>query len=501
MKEKLVNNWGLKLISVCLAMMMWLVVINESNPIERRSVTVTNVKYLNEDVVIDSGKTYTVEDLENRGISISVPVRKQDARKVLADDFQIVIDLAKIGPYGTVEIGVEWLGSGDREYEITESEITWRTTTVTVTLEDIIERTYPVQLRTSGEPAEEYIIGEETTVSPRSVTIKAPQSVMEQIHSVGIEVNVNGMNSEASGEANLVLYDVAGRELNLDYEEFEDFEFSISHQKIAYTVPLLKTKEVRLSFAPPEGNVAEGYRYTGRQGGNQTVYIAGLRGVLADIDAIEIPSEALNLEGAQENVELQLDISRYVPEGVTVESDNIINVTLVVEPLIRQTRELLPEKIRMEGGQEGWNYTIQGSVEVVLEGLEEDLNALTDDMLDAWLSLEGLQEGENRVEVQVSAGNAFTLARVGNAMVRMEAIPESTDSAVSGSGDTGTSAGEGESQTADVTTGAASATTGAASATTAATTAAVGASGTAAQAAEEDGNTGVPAGATPAAER
>ena len=451
MKEKLTNNWGLKLISVCLAMLMWLVVINESNPIERRSVTVTNIKYLNEDVVIDSGKTYTVGELENRGISISVPVRKQDARKIRGDDFQIVIDLAKIGPYGTIEIDVEWLGSGDREYEITESEITWRTTTVTVTLEDIIERTYPVQLKTTGQPAEEYILGEESVVSPRSVTIKAPQSVMERIRSAGIEVNVNGLNSEASGEAALILYDVAGEELVLDYEEFAEFEFSISQQKIAYTIPLLKTKEVRLSFAPPEGTVAEGYRYTGRQGGNQTVHIAGLRGVLADIDAIEIPSEALNLEGAKENVELELDISRYVPEGVTVESDNIVKVTLVVEPLIRQTRELLPEKIRMEGRQEGWNYTIRGSVLVVLEGLEEDLNALTDDMLDAWLSLEGLEEGENQVEVQVTAGNAFTLVQVENAVVTMEEIPQPESVAGTGGNPSGGTSGTNGTSASDAT--------------------------------------------------
>ena len=423
MKEKLTNNWGLKLISVCLAVMMWLAVINADNPIERRSVTVTNVKYLNEDVVIDSGKTYTVEDLENRGISISVPVRKQDARKVRGDDFQIVVDLAKIGPYGTVEIGVEWLGSGDREDEITESEITWRTTTVTVTLEDIIERTYPVQLKTAGEPAEEYIIGDDTSVSPRSVTIKAPQSVMERIRSVGIEVDVSGLSSEAAGEAQLVLYDVAGEIVNLNQEDFEAFEFSISQQRIGYTIPLLKTKEVRLSFGAPSGTVAEGYRYTGRQGGNQTVHIAGLRGVLADIEAIEIPSEALNLEGARENVELSLDVSRYVPEGVTVESDSIVNITLVVEPLIRQSRELLPEKIRLENGREGFDYTVRDSVEIVLEGLEEDLNALTDEMLDAWISLEEMEPGENRVPVQVTVGNAFTLIEAGEATVVMEETP------------------------------------------------------------------------------
>ena len=96
MRKKLTNNWGLKLISVCLAISMWLIVINESDPIETRTVMVRNVEYRNEDVVIDSGQTFTVEELEDRGISVSVQVRKMDANKVKGDDFVIVVDLAKM---------------------------------------------------------------------------------------------------------------------------------------------------------------------------------------------------------------------------------------------------------------------------------------------------------------------------------------------------------------------------------------------------------------------
>lgn len=432
MKEKLTNNWVLKLISVGLAIFMWLLVINVDNPMEDRSLTVHNVKYLNEDVVINSGMTYSVENLESKGVSIKVKVRKQDARKVQASDFQIVVDLAEIGPYGAAEISVQWLGSD--KYSIEESDIRWSTGTVQVTLEPIMQRTYPVLLYTAGEPAEGYIIGSEMLTSPRRVEIKAPQSVMERIRSVGIEVSVEDMNSEVSGTAQLKLYDVAGEELNLDYGEYEDFEFSISEKNIEYTIPLLKTKEVRLSFGGVTGEVAEGYRYTEILGRNQTVHIAGLRAVLADVETIHIPAEELNLDGAQSNVELQIDLSKYVPEGVTIESDKVVTITLVVEPLVRQTRYLLPEQIRMEDGAEGWNYTIRGSVEVVIEGLEEDLNALTDEMLDAWLSLDGMEAGSNTAEVHVTVDNAFTLIRVGEATVAMEEIPQSQENNSAGNG-------------------------------------------------------------------
>ena len=240
MRKKLTNNWGLKLISVCLAISMWLIVINESDPIETRTVMVRNVEYRNEDVVIDSGQTFTVEELEDRGISVSVQVRKMDANKVKGDDFVIVVDLAKMGPYGAVEIDVEWKNPGT--YTIDESEITWRTTTVQVTLEDIIERNYNVQTIISGEPEESYIVGDDIQLSPRTVQITAPASVMERIRSVGIEINVEGLNSEVAGTADLKYYDVSGQELDLTSENLEDYEFSVSAGQIDYTVPLLKKK-------------------------------------------------------------------------------------------------------------------------------------------------------------------------------------------------------------------------------------------------------------------
>ncbi len=421
MRKKLTNNWGLKLISVCLAVSMWLIVINESDPVESKTVTVRNVEYRNEDVVIDSGQTFTVEELEGRGISVTVQVRKLDSPKVSGNDFVIIVDLAKMGPYGAVEIDVEWRNPGT--YTIDESDISWRTTTVQVTLEDIIERNYSVQLLTSGQPEETYIVGD-CTLSPRSVEIKAPASVMERIRSVGIEVDINGLNSEVAGTAPLKYYDVSGNELDLSSENLEDYEFSVSADQIEYTIPLLKTKEVRLSFGTPQGEVADGYRFIEIEGANQTVNIAGLRAVLADIDAIEIPSDLLSVEGASENVVVEIDTAQYVPEGVTVEGESVVTVTLVVEPLVTQIREVLPEQIAIDDAEEGYVYTIRSSASVSIEGLEEDLNALTDDMLDARISVAGLEEGTSTVPVDVTVGTGFTLVDAGEVTVTKERIPE-----------------------------------------------------------------------------
>lgn len=423
MKINLTNkNWLLKLISFFLAVFLWLMVININHPEVTKTVVVRNVVYKNEQTVIDSGNTYSVSALE-KGISVSVPVAKTDANKVKADDFQIVVDLASMGPYGAVQVDVQWLGS--EEYKIDESEITWKTTTVNVTLEEVIERLYSIQMTTTGTPAEGYILGSDLTVDPKRVSIKAPKSVMEQIHSVGIVVDVEEASSEVSGEAELILYDVAGQKLNLDYDSFEEYEFAISTGTAAYTVPLLKTKEVGIRCGYPTGTVAEGYRYTGMRGTNQRVHIAGLKAVLAGVEAIEVPSEDLNLDGADHNVEITLRASDYVPAGVTVESDDEFTVTLVVEPLVRQTRPIAMDQIRIEGADEEYTYTLTGAeeIEAVIEGLEEDLSLLAEEELDAYISVEELRPGEHTVQVQVALDNGYTLVETGEVTVTVERKP------------------------------------------------------------------------------
>ncbi len=424
MKEKLTNNWWLKLISVILAVILWLIVCNQVNPVVTRTVTVRQVEYLNEDVVIEHDMTYSVDSLAN-GIEVTVPVSKMDSNKVRATDFTIQVEMSKIGHFGTAEVNVVWNNPGT--YTL-QGDLSWKTTTVDVTLEDIISKTYTVNLTLEGEPAEGYIVSDDTSVSPRTVKITAPQSVMAQIHSVGIEVNVSDQVSELEGEAALQLYDVSGSRLELHTDQYEDYEFSLSAETIGYEIPVLKTKEVKLQFEGTTGTVADGYRYTGIDGSNQTVHIAGLRAVLAEVDSIYVPADLIKQARATQNVPVQIDLSSLVPEGVTLESESLVTVTLVVEPLVTQTRELLPEEIRIEDADENLTYTIENNVIVTVEGLEEDLNALTDEMLDAWISVEGLElrqseEGgaadDYQVEVHVSLDNGFSLVDVETAEVRV----------------------------------------------------------------------------------
>lgn len=56
MKEKLTNNLSLKILSLIVAILVWLLVINVDNPIVTRSFVVTDVQLLNEAYIDADGK-------------------------------------------------------------------------------------------------------------------------------------------------------------------------------------------------------------------------------------------------------------------------------------------------------------------------------------------------------------------------------------------------------------------------------------------------------------
>ena len=57
MKERLTNNLGLKILAVMIAVFMWLIMVNVSNPLTTDSKSVT-VEMINEDVLNKSNLTY-----------------------------------------------------------------------------------------------------------------------------------------------------------------------------------------------------------------------------------------------------------------------------------------------------------------------------------------------------------------------------------------------------------------------------------------------------------
>ena len=85
MKKLLTNNLGLKLLSVVSAFMLWLIVLDQVDPVTYESFSPIQVTMLNENVVTDQGLVYQVQD-NSDVISVRVRAKTSVLRQLSSSD-------------------------------------------------------------------------------------------------------------------------------------------------------------------------------------------------------------------------------------------------------------------------------------------------------------------------------------------------------------------------------------------------------------------------------
>lgn len=104
MKEKLLNNLGLKILSIFVAFFVWLVVMNVSNPLTSESKEVP-LETVNGQVLTAANRAYEINGKST--VTVNYRVRTRDAYRIKASDFRAYVDLAELySVTGSVEVKV-----------------------------------------------------------------------------------------------------------------------------------------------------------------------------------------------------------------------------------------------------------------------------------------------------------------------------------------------------------------------------------------------------------
>ena len=101
---------------------------------------------------------------------------------------------------------------------------------------------------------------------------------------------------------------------------------------MAVDVTVTMGKSVPLKFVT-NGTPADGYRFKTAECSVSSVKLVGSSEALAGISELEISGSQMNIAGASANVVSSVDLTRYLPDGVSLASDQSkqVSVTLVIE--------------------------------------------------------------------------------------------------------------------------------------------------------------------------
>lgn len=394
MKERIMNNLGLKILAILCSVVLWFIVMNISDPDGSRTFYDVQVILTNESIVTDQNKVYEIMEGTDK-VDVTVTAKRSILDRINASDIRVVADFSNLTLSNTIDLQLS-----TAIYNSSITNIKADVTSMKLEVEDKIQRQFRILATTSGELDTDYMIGSVTT-DANLVNISGAESIINQVDHVEASVNVSGMISNINTKADLKFY-------NKDGELLDGSKITKNISSVLVSVEILQTKKVQL-VAEAMGVTAEGYAATGIiENSPATILIAGNSDILRTIESILIPAEAINITGKKETTQTLVNIKDYLPEGVRLANETYsgnVTVTVYVEPLIKETVLLLEEQVQVLNLPETLTYEYrdiftenQSEFELEITGLKALVEQMKAQPVVATIDVTNLiKEGETEV--------------------------------------------------------------------------------------------------------
>lgn len=392
--KKLTNNLGFKLLAVLFAFAMWLVVYNIDDPSSSKNFTAT-VTIQNAQSVSDMNKCYEVIDGTGT-VSFRVTAKRSILEKLDYSDFTAIADMSLMnvsddGTEGSVPIAIS------ANNYTSSVKVSGLTKYLKVSLEDLQEKQFVITADTKGKVADGFTLGDVSVSNPNVIKVSGPASVVGQISKVVATIDVSGMSVDISDNVVPVFYDE-------DDKTVDTTKLKLSSNTVTVSAKILSTKEVPIHFNT-SGTPADTYSVVEITSDPETVQIKGSSSVLNPISSLEIPEEVLNVDGANKDITTSIDISEYLPDGVslTKNSQATVSVTIRIEPYTTQNYNIPVSNISVNGLDDNYNLTFgQTTVNAAVSGMSSDLSSLDANSIKGSIDVSSLGEGTHTVDVTLT---------------------------------------------------------------------------------------------------
>lgn len=377
MKEKLTNNIGLKLLSLALATLLWLVVINSQDPVETRTFEDIPVTIINEDSL--TAKDKIPEVVEGDTVSVVVEARRSVCDKLTKDDIVAIADFEKISVTDAVPIEISVKGYNDHEVEIVRG----MNQVMKLRLEDSMTKDFRVKISTAGQTKEGYVIGD-MVASPNMITLTGSSTQISKIKEVVLMVDVEGISKDSLTTGVPVIYDMNG-------DVVSSGKVSMSATEIQVTIPVLKTKTVRI-LVKTTGEPEAGYELGTISYQPDMVTIAGTP---SDLVLLGTTLTAYcDITGQSGTVEENIDIATlWDPEfeSIRLVDEEKLAVTITMKEFEEKEMEITENSVEVRGLKDTLEATVieLSSHRVSVKGRQENLKGINLAVLAPYIDLEG----------------------------------------------------------------------------------------------------------------
>ena len=391
--KKITSNWGLKLASLIFAIIIWFLVTNINDPVISVRYTNVPVTLKNTNLITDQGQVYTILDGSDTISSVTIYAPRSIIDSLSQNNVVATADVQDLSSLNTVTINVTTNKYSDKIQKIVTS-----TDVVKLSVERKASKTLALTATTSGTLSDGYIIGDVTT-EQNMIRINGPESVIQNIQSAEVDVDVTGFTSNIGTDADIILYDADG-------DPVDSSQVSMNIKSVRVNVSIYGTKYVPLNYVVT-GEPANGYILTGKIDSNPSeVLIAGRSSVISSVNEITIKDDGLNVTGLSKNLNYTVDVSKYLPSGVTFGDPDYHGTAAVVVHIgsvSEETYDVSAKNVTVSGKVDGFDINIDDSehdtVSLTLQGLKSELDAISAGSLEGTVDIDEILESNGLTEM------------------------------------------------------------------------------------------------------
>ena len=406
-KRKITDNIPLKIMSVAVAVVVWLIIVNIDNPVGTNYYTLNNVELINKEYVESSdtiGKMCMPEQSQD-SIRVAITTTKKIRDRIKVTDISAVADLQQAVSLDTnpvmvpITVTCSIPGVSANDIKVTPQNLS-------VNLDEKETQEFVVNVsRGDTKPGKDYEVGS-LTANPEKVRITGPKTLINKIDKVNAAIDLDGNTQDFSQDVNLTIIDK-------NQEPLSDSEMNSlrieNNAKVVVTARLWKIRQGVGISAGYVGTPADGYQVGSVKTVPDTISVAGstegLESLAQNDNVITIPADSIDISGESKDVEKKINLSNLLPDNVKLTSDSSEDVWVTVSILPVGSREFdIPTKsIEVKNKPDDLQVTFEtAQIAVRIKSDEndmDDLNAQKD--IKASIDLNGKEEGNYEVPVKI----------------------------------------------------------------------------------------------------
>lgn len=386
------NNKTIWIISILVAVLLWMYVITEQNPKTFDNLNNIPIKLANTESLAEKG--LVISDPQDYSMDIRVYGRRNRLYKINKDKIELKADLSTLTSKGTHYVPVTINGLPE-DIEISKKS----PETIKITLDQIVTQERKIKIEITGKPAD----GMATlafVANPSTASMEGPEKILNSIREIVAVVDISNANQEINQKLPLKAIDSNGKEVK---------DIKLTPETVDVTIPVGPTKIIPID---PQviGKVKEGYIITSVDTNPKNVLVGGTTEELDQIS--RILTERISVDGKMETFEKKIKL--LLPQGVEViNSESAVVVKVTIEPYIEKNFQL--ENLNVINLKE--DFVIQENlmdipVVVTLKGPKTQIEKLNNENIELILDAKDLEEGQQEITPQVKVPNGITVEKI-----------------------------------------------------------------------------------------